>query len=349
MYLSMPSRRVFVSRIASGVVWTNAALGLWGQAQGKARILHFDWALLDEWRTTTSLFFLRDHAGEPSMDAVAGNVVIDGMVARPGKISYEELTARQARTLAVTLECAENSSGGGLVGNAEWTGVALSSLLADAEPRPEARVVRLCGADGYQRVVPLAKAMHSDTLVAWGMNGEKLPSRHGAPARAIIPGWYGMDSVKWLNRIEVLSEAKLSEAKTETYLREMRTDEKKPKEPVTSINVNSAFARPTHGAIISRRRFVLRGAAWAGESRIRAVEVSSDGGKTWRHARLLDAPQQYAWVRWESEWKIEGPGNHELVVRATDDAGRSQPETRDPRRSDEYEQNSYQRIQVTVK
>ena len=340
-YKDVSSRRVFVSRIALGVVWTNAVFGLSGQTQAKGRILHFDWTLLDEWRTTNSLFFLRDHSGEPSIEAVTGNVTISGMVAKPCKISYEELAGRQARTLAVTLECAENSSGGGMVANAEWTGVTLRSLLADAEPQPVARVVRLCGADGYHRVIPLTKAMHPDTLVAWGMNGEKLPSRHGAPARAIISGWYGMDSVKWLNRIEVLSKAKV-----DTYLREMRSGEK---EPIASISVNSAFARPTDGAIVSRRRFVLRGAAWAGESRIRAVEVSSDSGKTWSHARLLDAPQQYAWVRWESEWTIADSGTYELVVRATDDAGRSQPETRDPRRSDEYENNSYQRIQVMVR
>jgi DMSO/TMAO reductase YedYZ molybdopterin-dependent catalytic subunit len=183
--------------------------------------------------------------------------------------------------------------------------------------------------------------MHPDTLVARGMNGDELPYRHGAPARAIVSGWYGMDSVKWLNRIEVLPEAKI-----QTYLRETRSGEK---EPITAMNVNSAFARPTHGAIISRRRFVLRGAAWAGENRVRAVEVSSDGGNTWRNASLLDAAQRYAWVRWESEWKIEAPGDYELVVRAADDAGRTQPERRDPSRLDEYEQNSYQRIRVTVK
>jgi DMSO/TMAO reductase YedYZ molybdopterin-dependent catalytic subunit len=341
MHSSAASRRVFISRIASSVVWTNAVFELWGQTEANARILQFDWTLLDEWRTANSLFFLRDHSGEPSMDAVTGNVFISGMVARPFKISYEELAGRPARRLAVTLECAENAPGGGMVGNAEWTGVTLASLLAEAEPQPKARAVRLCGADGFQRVIPLTKAMHTDTLVAWGMNGEKLPSRHGAPARAIISGWYGMNSVKWLNRIEVLSEAKI-----ETYLREIKSGEK---EPITAINVNSSFARPTHGAIISSRRIVLRGAAWAGENKIRTTEVSSDGGKTWRHARLLDAPQQYAWVRWESEWKIEGPGNYDLVVCATDDAGRRQPETRDPRRSDGYEMNSYQRIQVMVR
>jgi hypothetical protein len=115
------------------------------------------------------------------------------------------------------------------------------------------------------------------------------------------------------------------------------------------MNVKSAFARPLDGAILAGRKFVVRGAAWAGERAVRKVEVSTDGGRTFQAARLAGSAAAYAWTQWTHEWRIPGAGEYELVVRADDDSGREQPAERAGERADEYEQNSWQRVKVTVR
>ena len=256
------------------------------------------------------------------------------------------ISTRPSRTLPVTLECAENPAGGGLVSNAEWAGVGLASLLGEARPTGEGRFVRLSGADGFSRTIPLAKAMHADTLVVFGMNGEKIPVNHGFPLRAIVPGWYGMDSIKWLRRVEVVR----GRDGSPQYVRLNRSllAGMRPAGPVTEMNVKSAFSRPIDGALLGGRRFTVRGAAWAGAGRVRRVEISTDGTKSWQTARLLTDPLPYAWVQWVFDWKIPGPGRYELTVRATDDRDRTQPATRDASRADNYEINTWQTVHITV-
>ena len=122
----------------------------------------------------------------------------------------------------------------------------------------------------------------------------------------------------------------------------------RPAGAVTAMNVKSAFSRPVDGALLTSRRFTIRGVAWAGENRIRQVEVSTDGGKSWRATTLAGQPAPYAWILWSSEWKIPATGEYDLIVRAIDDKGRDQPTQRPTDRADEYELNSYQRIRVTV-
>src|SRR5437867_11192432 len=167
-------------------------------------------------------------------------------------------------------------------------------MLARAQPGAEARVVRLTGADGFSRSIPIEKAMHPDTLIARNMNGEKLPVNHGFPLRAVVPGWYGMDSIKWLRGIEVLS----GEAPEQGYSRQVRSllAGAQRSGPVAAMNVKSAFSRPLDGAILVGRRFVARGAAWGGENRVRQVEISVDGAQLWQPARPLTPPQPYAWL-----------------------------------------------------
>jgi len=312
----------------------------------KAEISSFDLSLLDQPATPNELFFVREHFPAPSVTSAGWSLTVTGMVATPVEIAYDDLIARSSTTLDVTLECAENPAGGGLVSHATWTGVSLGSLLEMAQPSADAAAVRLSGTDGFSRVIPLAKAKHSDSLLALTMNGEKLPVNHGFPMRALIPGWYGMDSVKWLRRVEVLA----GEPPSQNYTREVRSllVGRQRTEPVRSMNVKSAFSRPMDGASLVSRRFVLRGAAWAGENRVRQVEVSVDAGKSWQTARLDDEPRIYAWVRWSHDWKIPGPGSYELAVRAIDDRAREQPAERPSSRVDEYESNQIQNIRVTV-
>ena len=334
------SRRELVLRSIAGVVWPLAPRALGGQPTPQPEISRFDLSLLNDWTTPNPFFFIREHSPTPKIPAGEWIVSVGGAVEAPFEIPVSELTAQPNRDLAVTLECAENPVGGGLVSHAEWTGVSLAELLDRAVLRPEGRFVRFTGQDGFIRSIPLEKATHADTLLAYRMNREKLPLMHGGPLRALISGWYGMDSVKWLRKVEVVADGK-----NDSYLRRTRAGET---EPITKMNVKAAFARPVDGAVIFRRSFLARGAAWAGESKVQVVEFSSDGGTSWQRARLLDAAQAYAWVRWEYDWQIPSRGEFSLVVRVTDDAGRSQPAKSDPGRVDQYEQNTYHRVRVTV-
>jgi DMSO/TMAO reductase YedYZ molybdopterin-dependent catalytic subunit len=313
----------------------------------KPEISGFDISLLDQPATPNDLFFVHDHFPAPDVTSAGWMLTIGGAVAAPLEIPLDDLAARPRKTLGVTLECAENPAGGGLVSHAEWTGVSLASILQAARPTADAGAIRLDGADGFSRVVPLAKAMGADPLLALTMNGEKLPVNHGFPLRAIIPGWYGMDSVKWLRSIHVLA----GEPPSQDYVREVRSllAGRQRTDAVTAMNVKSTFSRPVDGATLFGRRFTLRGAAWAGENRVRRVEVSIDGGRSWQPARLESESKPYAWVCWSYEWTIAQPGSYELAVTATDDQGRQQPAERPSNRADDYEWNQRQLIQVTVK
>lgn len=313
----------------------------------KTEISSFDFSLLDEFATPTELFFVREHFPAPSVSSAGWKLSIGGAVAAPFEIAYEELSTQSRKVLPVTLECAENPVGAGLVSHAEWTGFSLASAIDKAHTNSDARFVRFSGADGFSRTIPLAKAVHPDTLIAYQMNGEKLPVNHGFPVRALIPGWYGMDSVKWLRRVDVLTD----DEPGQEYVRQVRSllAGRRPAGGVTAMQVKSAFSRPLNGAILVGRRFTIRGAAWAGENRVRKVEVSTDGAKSWRPARMAGDPLPYAWAHWTYEWKIPAPSQYNLAVRAEDDAGRGQPAEREANRVDEYELNAWQTVGVTVR
>jgi DMSO/TMAO reductase YedYZ molybdopterin-dependent catalytic subunit len=315
----------------------------------KAETIAFDLSLVDDAAVPNELFFVREHFPPPVGPSSAGwKVTVSGAVASATALSFDDLIALPRRTLPVTIECAENTAGGGLVSHAEWTGCSLAAALERASPTSAARFVRLSGADGFGHTIPLAKALHPDTLLVNAMNGEKLPVSHGFPIRAIVPGWYGMPSVKWLDRVEVLVD---EPAAGPGYLRQTRSllAGTRAGDPVSLGNVKSVFSRPMDGAILTRRgRFVVRGLGWAGEQRLRSVEVSIDGGKTWRPARLDGKSAPYAWVGWSWDWMISAPGEVELMVRASDDLGRRQPQERDASRVDSYEWDAWQSIRVTV-
>ncbi len=322
------------------------AASAWGQSKPRAETVAFDLSLLDEPLTHTDLFFLREHFPAPSVSVHGFRLLIGGAVEAPLELPYEDLLKEPSRVLTATVECAENPAGGGLVSTAEWTGASLGALLSRARPRPDAKFVRLTAADGFTRTIPRDKAAHPDTLVVWAMNGNRLTEAHGFPLRAVVPGWYGMDAVKWLRSIEATDREDPSDA----YRRRVRSllSGVRIAEPVRAIQVKSVFARPLDGAILTGRRFILRGAAWAGESQVERVEVSTDGGKSWAAARLAAAPP-YTWALWDHAWKIPGPGEHQLAVRARDSQGREQPAERDASRVDDYEWNAWQVIRVVVK
>ena len=305
--------------------------GVWAQSRPQAEISQLDLSLIDDVLTPNDLFFIREHFPAPAVSIHAWKLAVG-----EASVGLDDLMQQPRKILTATIECAENPVGGGLVSTAEWTGASLGPLLEKARLR--GRFVRLTGADSFARTLPLEKAMHPDTLLAWAMNGERLPAAHGFPVRAIVPGWYGMESVKWLRSVEGTDQEDTSTAyrrRVRSLLAGMRVTE-----PVRAMQVKSVFSRPLDGAILVGRRFVMRGAAWGGEG---GVEVSTDGGKTWAGAQVGKA-KPYTWGLWEWDWKIPRAGEYELVVRAA-----GQPAERASERVDEYEQNAWQRARVVVK
>ena len=182
----------------------------------------------------------------------------------------------------------------------------------------------------YSRGLPMKKAT-KDVLLATHMNGEPLPAHHGYPLRAIVPGWYGAASVKWLDRVTVTAEPDRGFFSTFDYATFERTGTGEQLTPLTGMVVKSSLARPARGERVpAGESVVVRGAAWAGERAVRRVEFSGDGGASWTDATLVDDPQPLVWTRWRFDWTPPKAGPYTLMSRATDDAGNTQPAEHDP-------------------
>ncbi len=195
--------------------------------------------------------------------------------------------------------------------------------------------------------------MEPSSLVAFKYNDLTLPRRNGFPARALFPGWYGMDSVKWLRRIAVL---RADDQNTVFHQRGMdglynrvtRVNGAAHSERLSVVQVKSAMAWPGNGSKLPAGRHQVWGFAWSGSEAVRGVELSSDNGKTWSNAKLQVKPRQYGWVRWSCEWNA-GPGDYVLLSRASDQGGNQQPIARDPARKDAYELNSCAPVHCSVR
>ncbi|PYK18323.1 MAG: sulfite oxidase [Verrucomicrobia bacterium] len=309
--------------------------------------------------TPTNSFYVRTHFPIPKIDRDAWWLHVEGEVEKSFAINYEELVGLESITIPVTLECAGNNRnflepkvkgvqwGLGAVGTAEWTGVPLSVLLDRAVVRSNACEVILEGADHgmlddpksppgeltFSRSVPLEKAKR-DVLLAYRMNGKDLPPEHGFPVRAIVPGWYAMASIKWLQRIIVSSEPFTGYYQTLDYAYWKRRGDIAELSPIAELQVKAEIAWPAQGETVPANSSVrIRGAAWAAGNEIVGVEVSTDGGSTWKEATLLGEMKPHAWRFWEFDWKTpSAPGKRTLVARATDSLGQTQPVHRDPDR-----------------
>lgn len=307
---------------------------------------------LDSWITPTERFYKRNHFSEiPTLDASQERLVIDGSVGRPTTISYEELLAMPSKEVVATLECAGNSRSyvtppaegiqfhHGAVGTARWTGVAAEDLLTAAGISDDAKEVVFEGADsgeeeeegqtlqiGYARSIPLEKAVSPDTIVAYEMNGAPLEPAHGYPFRLIVPGWYGMASVKWLRRIHVQTNrfTGFFQTRRYVYINEGQADSR-DWEPLSTLLVKSLVTRPRHGEVRAPGDYTVEGMVWCGEALIETVEISVDGGRNWGTADLVGPSAENAWRRWEYDWHESRPGHYVLKTRATDSNGNTQP------------------------
>ena len=323
--------------------------------------LEFPFSTLDSFITPNHRFYVRSHFPVPQLDARTWRLKVEGAVERPLEISYEELLKINPRTMPVTLECAGNSriflvpaARGvqwelGAVSNAAWTGVSLAEIIKRAGVRANAVDVVLEGADrgevatepkpsgpiNYARSLPLAKALDPEVLLAYRMNGVELPTSHGFPLRVVVPGWYGMASVKWLTRIVVTDSPFNGYYQTVDYSYWERSQGAQPVlRPITEMNIKAIIARPAMQEVVpASTMYRMHGAAWTGESEVRRVEVSTDGGQTWADAQLIDPPRRYAWRRWEYQWRTPPrAGRLTVMARATDTRGQTQPAKHDPDR-----------------
>ena len=325
--------------------------------------------------TPAELFYVRTHFPIPKIDRDAWWLHVEGEVEKPFAINHEELVKLEPVTIPVTLECAGNNRnflepkvkgvqwGLGAVGTAEWTGVPLSVLLDRAVVRSNAREVILEGADHgvlddpksppgeltFSRSIPLEKAKH-DVFLAYRMNGKDLPPEHGFPVRAIVPGWYAMASIKWLQRIIVSSEPFTGYYQTLDYAYWKRRGDIGELTPLSEMQIKAEIARPARGKTVPTNSNVrVRGTAWTAGSEIVRVEVSTDGGSTWKEATLLGEAKPNAWRLWEFDWKTpSAPGKQTLVARATDSLGQTQPAHRDSDRGT-YMINHLLPIEVEVR
>ena len=274
--------------------------------------------------TPAGLRFVRCNFGVPQL-AEEHRVELAGELAAPGRLSLRELRERPPVTVTVVTECAGNGRsrlrppvpgepwGDGAVSAAQWTGVPLRSALQLKDTAVE---VVFTGADGgrFQRSLPREVAMDPGTLLAWEMNGEPIPPRFGGPLRLVVPGWYGMASVKWVARIEAVARPFAGTFQTERYVYG-------PGQPVTRLRVKSMFTgvpSPLRAGLPAR----LTGLAWGGEG-VARVEVAVMG--EWREARLVGPVLPQAWRRFELHWTPPAPGSWQLSCRAADGRGETQP------------------------
>ena len=319
--------------------------------------------------TPTGIHYLLIHFDIPELDASSWRLEVGGNVERPLSLSLEDLRSRPARTMPVTMECAGNGRARlfprpisnpwlyEAVGTAEWTGTPLAEVVAEAGPRDDTVELVFTGADhgvqgdveqDYQRSLKVEDATRPEVLLAYEMNGRPLEPQHGAPLRLLVPGWYGMTSVKWLTRIEAVTEPFEGYQQAVSY--RYQRDEDDPGQRVRRMRIRALMTPPGYPDFPGRRRFVeagqvtIRGRAWSGEAEVTQVEVGIDD--EWRDADLERPVGEFAWRGWSCRWDAT-PGEHVLSCRASDAAGNTQP-VEQPWNYQGMGNNLVQTVQVTV-
>jgi sulfite oxidase len=324
------------------------------------------------WITPVDQFFVRTHIYKPNVDLNQWKLRITGQVGNALTLEMADLKKLPRVELVSVVECAGNGRSlyrpivtgmqwrYGAVANVRWAGVRLGDVPRKAGMRPSAKHILFNGADvpmgtvpDFQRTVPVAKAMHPDTLLAYELNGQAIPMSHGFPLRLIVPGWAGDSWVKWVTDMEARDQ------EFDGFF--MKTAYRRPKhtvmpgaavdpaemQPVTAIRPKSQIATPREGQKFAMGPVTVRGAAWAGESPLARVDVSTDGGRTWHPAKLGADQAKYAWRLWEYTFTPRTPGAYALMAQASDAAGDKQPFAEDWNPSG-YLYNVVQQVRVEV-
>lgn len=315
-------------------------------------------------------FYVRNHFQIPKIDPSSWRLNVVGLVERPLSLSLRDLVKMPSQAQFVTLECAGNGRSLlsprvngeqwnlGAVSTAEWTGVPLKEVLDRAGVKAGAREVVFRGADSgkldasgepirFERSLSMGDAQGSEVLLAYAMNGETLPIQHGYPLRLIVPGWYGLASVKWLTEIDVISELFSGHYQTGAYFFEWQRGEQLIREPVSLQRVRSLITEPEPDSEVEQGELPIRGVAWSGAAPIARVEVKIGGGP-WQDARLLGERKRHSWQGWELIARLEQPGSTVISARATDMASRTQPDWPEWNRLG-YGNNVIQKVRVDVR
>ena len=282
--------------------------------------------------TPTYLFYRIDiNPIIPQVDSKSWNLTIKGLVEKPITINYDQIRSMPSVQEYVTLECISNKIGGDLISTALWKGVRLSQLLEKAVIKPNVKYVVFRCADGYDVGVPIEKSQMEGAILAYEMNYAPLTAKHGFPVRAIVPGLYGMMNPKWLTEIELVDTV------YQGYWQRLGWSN------IAQDNAGSSILIP--GQAPARQRFrtldetadssyggkvPIAGIAFAGTRGISKVEVSTDGGTTWKTAQIKDPLSKYTWVLWTAGYVPANQENYKIVVRATDKSGKTQTTDMNP-------------------
>jgi DMSO/TMAO reductase YedYZ molybdopterin-dependent catalytic subunit len=306
----------------------------------------------NSWLTPVPHFFVRNHMHEPSeLNPEDWRLTIGGEVETPSTFTLSDLSKLETHSVVNTLECAGNGRslhrpqvpgvqwGKGAVSTARFSGPRLRDILQRAAIKPTGKHVMFRGLDEvpgkvppFIRSIPIEKALDSDTLLATHMNDAPITKHHGFPARALVPGWIGAASCKWLTEIKILESEFAGNFMSPAYRFPNQPvkpgDAVKPEDthPLTALSVKSVISGPLDGASVKPGKVAVHGAAWAGEADIVKVEVSTDGGASWNPASLGHDRAHYAWRLWTFDWKTKA-GDYTILSRATDSQGRTQPVT----------------------
>ncbi|UCZ52827.1 sulfite oxidase [Bacillus shivajii] len=295
-----------------------------------------------------SLFFRRNHFAYPSFTSSFYWLPISGSVQTPKVFSIQEMMSLPAKTIKTVSECSGNKReffepkvfgeqwGKGAISQGVWRGVPLRTLLQHTGIADEAKEVVFEGYDFgkredsnelhyFARSLPLQKALHPDTIVAYEYNNEAITFKHGYPLRLIVPDWYAMASVKWIKQITVVDRPFKGPYQTVDYVYYPDKDSDRGKMPVTTMNVNSTIQQPLDMQLLDEGTHRVHGIAWTGKGHITNVDVSFDDGKTWNPCELTPSPEKYSWIRWHYDWDVHEEGEYNILSRATDSTGRVQP------------------------
>jgi sulfite oxidase len=369
----MNSRRDFLKRLSGAAVLGSVAPSMlaWAFPQeppiefpGESGMILRSFRFVDlespieyfnTWLTPVPHFFVRNHMHEPSeLDPTDWHLSVGGEVENPVTLSLAELSKLETHAVVNTLECAGNGRslhrpqvpgiqwGKGAVGTARFSGPRLRDILHRAGVKSTGKHVMFRGLDEvpgkvppFIRSIPIEKALDADTLIATHMNGSPLTKYHGFPARALVPGWIGAASCKWITEIKVLDKEFAGNFMSPAYRFPNHPvqpgDAVNPEDthPVTALSVKSVISGPSDGAHLKTGKVAVHGTAWAGEADITKVEISTDGGSTWNPATLSYEQAHYAWRSWVYDWKPGKRGDYTIMSRATDSQGRTQPSTAD--------------------
>ncbi|HEX3015047.1 MAG TPA: sulfite oxidase [Desulfobacteria bacterium] len=326
---------------------------------------------IQSWITPNDLFYLRNHLGYPNISSDNWSLAANGEVSNPLTLSLTVLQKMPQVSKFVTIECSGNKRGAmlpnpvghpwqlGAVGNAKWTGVPLTYLLDQVGLKDNVQEIIFIGSDTgtrpdlpqtvhFARSLPAKRELLNECILALKMNDEPIPFKHGAPLRLIVPGWYGMAHVKWLNTITASAKPFRGPFQSVDYVYVTNPDDYRDAVPVREIKVNSIITWPSQGIEVPVNTHVVRGLAWTGTGTIAKVEVSVDNGATWAEAKLTSPEYQpYTWTFWEFPWAVKATGQYLIKARAYDTAGNIQPMVA-PWNLKGYGNNSIHQVAVNV-